>query len=94
MPLLVWAAHFFFCYAWTAAACQRGHDPAAALGVASTLALGLGGLLLFLALRRLRRSPAPWRLIDWVNCAVAALSLVALAWSCVPLLMLPPCGPA
>ena len=93
-PLLVWAAHFFFCYAWTAAACQRGSDPAMALGVASVLAVGAVALLLAGALRRVCRAPQPVRLIDWVHCASVALGLAAILWTCVPMLMLGMCiGP-
>nr|WP_315212840.1 hypothetical protein [uncultured Duganella sp.] len=90
-PLLVWAAHFFFCYAWTAAACQRGGDPAMALGVASVLAVGAVALLLAGALRRVCRAPQPVRLIDWGHCASAALGLAAILWTCVPMLMLGMC---
>jgi len=94
-PLLVWAAHFFFCYAWTAAACQRGGDPAVVLGVASALALAGAALLLAGALRRLCRAPQPVPLIDWVHFASAALALTAIVWTCVPMLMLELCaGPA
>ena len=93
-PLLVWAAHFFFCYAWTAAACQRGGDPAMALGVASVPALGASALLLARALRRVCRAPQPVRLIVWVHFASAALALAAILWTCVPMLMLEMCpGP-
>jgi len=93
-PLLVWAAHFFFCYAWTAAACQRGGDPAMVLGVASVLALGASALLLARALRRVCRAPQPVRLIVWVHFASAALALAAILWTCVPMLMLEMCtGP-
>lgn len=93
-PLLVWAAHFFFCYAWTAAACQRGGDPAAALGVASVLALITAGLLLAASLRRLCGAPQQVSLIVWVHFASAALALVAIVWTCVPMLMLEMCtGP-
>lgn len=92
MPLLIWAAHFFFCYAWTAASCQRGADPSVALGVASALALGAGAALLARAVRRLCRAPRPVRLIDWVHFGSAALALVAIAWTCVPMLMLDLCA--
>lgn len=91
-PLLIWAAHFFFCYLWTVTACQRGADPAAALGVASALALGVGALLLARALRRLRLTSEPVRLIDWVHFAAAVLALAAIAWTCVPMLMLDLCA--
>ena len=93
-PLLIWAAHFFFCYAWIAAACQRGGDPAVGLGVASVMAVGAAALLLALALRRLCRAPHPARLIVWVHFASAALALAAIVWTCVPMLMLEMCtGP-
>jgi hypothetical protein len=93
-PLLVWAAHFFFCYAWTAAACHRGGDPALALSMASALALAAAALLLTRALRRLCRAPRPVRLIVWVHFASAALALAAIVWTCVPMLMLDMCtGP-
>ena len=93
-PLLIWAAHFFFCYAWTAAACQRGGDPALALGAASVLAVGAAAALLAYALRRLCRAPQPVRLIDRVHFASAALALAAILWTCVPMLMLEMCtGP-
>ena len=91
-PLLVWAAHFFFCYAWTAVACQRGGDPALALGVASALAVGAAALLLARALRRLCRAPQPVRLVVWVHFASAALALAAIVWTCVPMLMLDMCS--
>jgi hypothetical protein len=91
-PLLIWAAHFFFCYAWTAAACQRGGDPAVALGVASVLALGAAALLLAGALRPVCRAPRPVRLIVWVHFASAALALAAIVWTCVPMLMLAGCA--
>lgn len=93
-PLLVWAAHFFFCYAWTAAACQRGNDPAMALVVASVLALGAAMALSMRALRQLCRAPPPVRLMVWVHFAAAALALIAIAWTCVPMLMVGMCeGP-
>ena len=93
-PLLVWAAHFFFCYAWTAVACQRGGDPAMALVAASVLAVGAAAALLGRSLRRLCRAPQPVRLIVWVHFASAALALAAIVWTCVPMLMLAICtGP-
>ena len=90
-PLLVWAAHFFFCYAWTAAACQRGGDPAFALVVGSVLAFTGASLLLARALWRMCRAPRPVRLIAWVHFASAVLALAAIAWTCVPMLMLEMC---
>lgn len=90
-PLLVWAAHFFFCYAWTAAACRRGGDPAVVLAVASVLALGAALALLARALRLLCRTAQPVRLIVWVRFGSAALALAAIAWTCVPMLMLGMC---
>ena len=90
-PLLIWAVHFFFCYAWTAAACQRGADPGLALTVASVLALGAAALLLARAVRPACRASQPVRLVVWVHLASAALALAAIVWTCVPMLMLEMC---
>nr|WP_315398529.1 hypothetical protein [uncultured Duganella sp.] len=90
-PLLIWAAHFFFCYAWTAMACQRGGDPAMPLAVASAVAFASVALLLARALRGFCRAAPTAPLIVWVKLVSAALALVAIAWTCVPMLMLATC---
>ena len=92
-PLLVWGVHFFYCYMFVAASCQRGSDPALGLALASVLALASAGGLTALALRRL--CGGAQGLFTWVAFAIAALSLVAIAWSCLPILMMDLCaGPA
>jgi len=96
LPLVTWGVHFFFCYAYAAVACQRGGDPGAVLAAVSVLAVGMAALLLVRALRNVCRSgnAAPG-LHDWVTFVTAALALVAIVWSCVPLLMVGLCsGPS
>ena len=93
LPLVVWGVHFFFCYAWAAVACQRGGDPAWGLGAVSVLALGAAALLCARALRRVcRQGGAAPALHDWATLVTAALSLVAIAWTCVPMLMVDLCS--
>ena len=98
LPLVLWGVHFFFCYAWAAVACERGSDPAWALGAVSVLAVGAATVLFVRALRRvcqLREGHASPALHDWATLVTAALSLVAIAWTCVPMLMVDMCsGPA
>ncbi|MET0266936.1 MAG: hypothetical protein ABW202_15130 [Duganella sp.] len=95
LPLVIWGAHFFFCYAYAAMACQRGADPASVLGAVSVLALGAAALLSGQSLRRVCRSSkdgeAPG-LEHWAYCVTATLSLVAIIWTCVPMLMLDMCA--
>ena len=96
LPLVIWGVHFFFCYAYADVACQHGGDPGTVLGAVSVLAVGVAALLFGRALRVVCRQgvPAP-RLYDWAAFTMAALSLVAIAWTCVPLLMVPMCsGPS
>lgn len=95
LPLVIWGAHFFFCYAYAAVACQRGADPASVLGAVSVLAVGAAALLFSQALRRVCRrggeEQAPG-LEQWAHCITASLSLVAIIWTCVPMLMLDMCA--
>ncbi|KQQ36053.1 hypothetical protein ASF61_07555 [Duganella sp. Leaf126] len=93
LPLLVWGVHFFFCYAWAAVACERGAGATLALAAASVLAAAVSAVLLARALRRVcARGQGGAALHDWAALAIAALALVAIAWSCVPLLMVDLCA--
>ena len=94
-PLVVWAAHFFGVYVIVAAACTGAvrdgvHDRMAVLGMPlillSALALGVVATLLWRALRRPHNS-----LLAWARIGGALLALIAIAWTSVPLLILPPC---
>ena len=96
LPLVIWGVHFFFCYAYAAVACQRGSDSGTALGAVSVLAVGATALLFGQALRVVcRQGSAAPGLYDWAAFTVAALSLVAIVWTCVPMLMVEMCsGPS
>lgn len=105
--LLVWAAHFGVVYVFNALACARGFVGTSVLGfglvpfvvVATTiLALAAAGAILLLAYRHTfatSASPDEKPVSDFLRyttMAVAALSLVAIAWNGLPALIVPPCG--
>jgi hypothetical protein len=105
--LLVWAAQFTIIYVFNALACARGFAGRQLLGigvvpfvvgVASLIALAAALAVLLAALRV--RGPAgatrDERPVDdflrYTTVAIAALSLVAIAWNAVPAFIVPPCG--
>lgn len=111
LPLVIWGAHFFFCYAWAAVACQRGANPASVLGAVSLLAVGAAALLFGQSLRRACRqhrdsqphanartdgpqtgAQQPAGVYAWAQLAIAGLSLAAIIWTCVPMLMVEMCA--
>lgn len=91
-PLVLWAAHFFFCYLVAAGACGRpgsGAITRAVLAGATLLALGAAGWLL----RQAWRSGEPPRsLLHMARLGGAILALVAIAWGALPLLVFGGCG--
>lgn len=87
LPLLVWAAHFGFCYVFVAAACMaRWEAPliTATLLTASALAGMWLAVLLVSALRRRARRA--------MRAGASALALLGVAWATLPVLMLEPCS--
>lgn len=95
-PLLVWAGHFFFCYAYAAAACLRnwpGRERV--LLLATVMAVGAGIWLLWRALRAASRKAGPGvragSLLDWARIGGAVLALTGMLWTSVPLMMLALC---
>lgn len=91
LPLLIWAAHFAFCYVYAAEACQRGDPGAAVLLAASLAAASASAALLVIAARRGAPVDGMMRLLHWATLVVAALGLIAILWGSVPIVMLP-CG--
>jgi hypothetical protein len=105
--LLIWAAQFTMIYVFNALACARGFAGRQMLGIGvvpfvvgavSLLALAAALAVLLAALWRrgpARTSPEE-RPVDaflrYTTIAIAALSLVAIAWNAVPALIVPPCG--
>jgi len=85
-PLLVWAAHFFFCYAYVAAGCASG----LVLGVTTVLALSACCGLLWLSWRsRLGKGS----LLDLGAFLASVLSFIAITWSTLPLIFMVTCQP-
>ena len=101
-PLLVWAAHFTFCYVLVGAQCSPALFDAAAprsvmLLAVSALALVLCGWLLWRAARgvqlaQLAGAEDALALRQWASLAGAVLALAGVAWTSMPLLMLDGCG--
>lgn len=104
--LLVWGAHFGIVYVFNALACARGFVAVSVFGlgivpvvvVGSTiLALAATGWILLLAYRRTgpaaasRDDKAVNEFLRYTTITIATLSLVAIAWSGVPALIVPPC---
>lgn len=93
-PLLLWGAHFFLCYAFIAVGCTAGLGETmlkSVLLAATALALAAA---LFMALRSWRRvnGPAPRRLRDLAALCGAALALMGMGWTLIPLWLLGVCG--
>jgi hypothetical protein len=85
-PLLVWGAHFFFCYAFIAIGCIAGIGETmlkAVLLAATALALG--------SWRRLD-GPAPRRLRDLAALCGAILAIMGMGWTLIPLWLLGVCS--
>lgn len=91
-PLWVWAVHFAFCYVAVAFGCEAGWDGTfllrGVLAAGSLVALVAASALLLAACRRARASAA---FAARVGLPVAALSLLGIAWTSAPVLVLPAC---
>lgn len=94
-PLVVWAAHFAFCYLVAEVGCHDGGHGApwrpdagvqAALVAATLAACGALGWMLWRACRARRAG-----LVACVRGTAALLSLAGVAWAAVPLWLLPAC---
>lgn len=103
--LLIWAAYFGFVYVFNAIACARGFNRLHLLGfsvvpltiVLSTAIAATGVLyLLFAALRASDHvedaEDSPTDFLRHLAVAVALLSLLAIAWTGLPAIVVPPCG--
>ena len=96
LPLLVWLLHFIFCYGLAAAQCtpagmRPGGPDRTAMGVATVVALAV---LAWLAWRGRGVLARPGRagLWEWAAFLFAALSLVAVSWSSVGILLVDGCA--
>ena len=96
LPLLVWAAHFTFCYLLAAAQCtpalmRAGGPDRVLMGIATALALALCGWLAWRE-RGILRNPQGAGLLDWAAALGAMLALVGIAWTGLPLLLVGGCA--
>jgi len=96
LPLMVWAAHFAFCYGLAAAQCTpamlRAGGPDRVLpGIATAVALALCAWLLWRERGILRRAQDA-ALLDWAAALGALLALVGIAWTGMPLLLVSGCA--
>lgn len=86
-PLLVWAAHFFFCYAYVAAGCASG----SVLFITTALALSACCGLVWLSWRgRIGKG----NLLDFGAFLVSVFSFIAITWSTLPLVFMSVCRAA
>jgi len=96
LPLLVWLLHFIFCYGLAAAQCtpaamRQGGPDRTAMGIATVVALALLAWLVWRARGVLGR-PGKAGLWEWARFLFAALSLVAVSWNGVGILLVPGCA--
>jgi len=100
-----WTAQFMVVYGVTALACARGFADASLLGLsvvpliiaaATALALAVTGVSLGAAFARRRRTaaeaPAADRFLIHLALVIGGLSLVAIAWTGLPALLVPACA--
>jgi hypothetical protein len=95
LPLLVWSLHFAFTYGLAAAQCtpagmRPGGPDRVLLGAVTLVAVGACAWLAWRSRGVLRREDAG--LLDWARLVLAALALVAVAWTGVPLLLVDGCA--
>lgn len=96
LPLLVWAAHFTFCYLLAAVQCtpaamRAGGPDRIVLGIATALALALCAWLLWRE-RGILQDAKGAALLDWSAALGAVLALVGIAWTGMPLLLVQGCA--
>lgn len=96
LPLLVWAAHFIFCYLLAAAQCtpavmRTGGPDRLLLGIATVAALAV---CLWLAWRErgILRNATEAALLDWAAALGAVLAFVGILWTGMPILLVSGCA--
>ncbi|RZA22521.1 MAG: hypothetical protein EOP92_46015 [Lysobacteraceae bacterium] len=96
LPLLVWAAHFIFCYLLAAAQCtpaamRAGGPDRLLLGIATVAALAVCAWLAWRE-RGILRGPKDAALLDWAAALGALLAFVAILWTGLPILLVAGCA--
>ncbi|UVW28311.1 hypothetical protein [Massilia sp. H6] len=98
LPLLIWAAHFTFCYLVAAAQCtpammRAGGPDRMLLGMVTVAALAVCAWLMWRERAILRaRAATQARLLDWAAALGAALAFVAIAWTGLPIMLVRGCA--
>ena len=89
-PLVLWAAHFFFCYLYSAAQCGEGAW--LVLGIATARALAVAGWLLWRACRRhSTAATAAEGMLPLAERTSALLAVIGITWGALPLFLLQRC---
>lgn len=92
---LAWGAHFLFIYGFTGLACARPSwldgNLVAWVVCGATLAAFLAILLLFLRTGFAGKPHDCPAFVHWLTLALGGVSILAIAWQTVPVLLLPPC---
>ncbi len=101
VAFLVWLLHFGFAYGAHALGCARGWASSPmwgvpvvplVVGIATVVALGAVVAILVRAVLRVRGAPSgTGRFVDQVTAGLAALALVAIVFTALPVLMVSPC---
>lgn len=104
--LIIWAARFLAIYTFTALACAKGFAGEAVAGIgivpafigaATIVALTANILVIISGLARVRAQPGPADelepvpFIGYTGAGIAGLSIVAILWESLPVLVLPVC---
>ena len=104
--LIIWGAHFTVIYGFNALACARGFARLSVLGIGlvpatvvalTAVALAAAAAILYIVWRAgpdrlLPERPADGGFLRYMTVAVGLLSIVAIVWSGLPALLVPPCG--
>jgi hypothetical protein len=87
-PLLVWALHFFASYVLVALLCCRAGDATLRGVLFAASAAALAAIVALLV----RRPPADRPLLRAARLGGGVLALVGVAWTTLPMALLPPCA--
>jgi hypothetical protein len=96
LPLLVWAAHFIFCYLLAAAQCtpaamRAGGPDRVLLGAVTVVALAVCAWLAWRE-RGILQARENAGLLDWAAALGAVLAFVAIMWTGLPILLVEGCA--
>lgn len=87
-PLVLWGAHFFFCYLYAASGCRR--ETWAVLSGVTLAALAVAGWLMWKAWQGWQAGQ-PRGMLAMARLGGAVLALVAIGWSALPLFVFGAC---